>query len=108
MSMNKIVLSFATLALAVASAASGHRVKVFVPSLIGSSELKPGEYIIEMDGESAVIKDGKRTVQTSPCKVEENAAKYAQTSIIYSNADGKNHVQEIHLGGTKTKLIFAN
>jgi hypothetical protein len=39
--------------------------------------------------------------------VETNASKYSATSVRFSNGDGKLHIQEIHVGGTTTKLVFS-
>ncbi len=106
MTLSKLMLSFGLFALAVASAASTYRVTFFQPSVVGGAEIKPGEYKIELDGDKAVIKTGNVLVHAA-CKVENGDQKYANTVVRYSN-DGKYQVQEIRLGGTKTKLIFNN
>jgi hypothetical protein len=102
----KWILSFCVVALAVASAASTYQVKFFQPSMVGTTAIEPGEYKIELDGDKAVIKTGKASVHAA-CKVETGDQKYATTVVRYSN-DGKYQVQEIRLGGTKTKLVFNN
>ncbi len=107
MSFSKLSLSFATLAMAVASAASNYNLTLFEPSTIGSKELKPGDYKLELDGDKATIKAGKNTVEAA-VKVENGSEKFSRTTVKYSTADGKYRVQEIHLGGTKTTLIFPN
>jgi hypothetical protein len=39
--------------------------------------------------------------------VEEGTTKYPTTVVRYTNgSDGKVQIQEIRLGGTKTKLLF--
>lgn len=101
-----MMLSFGVFALAVASAASTYRVTFFQPSLVGTTEIRPGEYKIEVDGDKAVIKTGNTLVHAA-CKIENGDQKFASTVVRYSN-DGKFQVQEIRLGGTKTKLIFNN
>lgn len=103
----KLLLSFATVALGVAAAGSTHKVTLFQPSWFGDTQVKPGEYKIEVDGEKAVIKGGKNTVETR-VKVETNGEKYNTTSVRYQNGDGKYRVQEIRIGGTSTKLVFNN
>jgi hypothetical protein len=47
-------------------------------------------------------------VQTeSAVKVEEGDSKFDTTVVRYVNSsDGKVHIQEIRIGGTKTKLLF--
>ena len=104
--MKKLFLSFATVALVIASAAgSGTKVTLFEKSFIGGEELKPGDYKIEVNGDRATIKNGKQTVEAT-VKTETGDQKFAATSVRYGSADGKYRVQEIRIGGTKTTLVF--
>jgi hypothetical protein len=107
MKLSKLMLSFGTLALAVASAASSYRFSIFEQSFVAGHELKPGEYKIEVNGDKAMIKVGKEAVETA-VKVENGAEKFPETSVRYANANGKMTVTEIRLGGTHTKLVFNN
>jgi hypothetical protein len=103
--MKKLVLAFSTLALAVASAGSSYHVKLFEKSVVGGTELKPGEYKIEVKENRAIVKDGQNVAE-APVKVESGDQKYASTSVRYANGDGKYRITEIRLGGTNTKLVF--
>jgi hypothetical protein len=103
--MKKILLSFATLALAVASAAQTHRVTLFQPSMVNGTELKPGEYKVTVDGNKATLSSGKTSV-SADVKTETADSKFSSTTVRYSNGDGKYTVQEIRLGGTTTKVVF--
>ena len=60
MKLSKLMLSFGTLALAVASAASSYHFSVFEKSFVAGNELKPGDYKIELNGTQATIKSGKQ------------------------------------------------
>jgi replication fork clamp-binding protein CrfC len=104
--MRKVLPLFLVAGMAVASARA-YTVSFFEAVLVGTTELKAGEYKIEVDGQKAIIRQGK--VQTeSPVKVEEGETRFATTVVRYvPNADGKPRIQEIRLGGTKTKLLFA-
>jgi hypothetical protein len=102
----KLVVCAATLAMAAASAATKYDVTLFQPSVIGSSELKPGDYKLEVNGEKAVLKAGKNAVETT-VKVENGSEKFAHTVVTYGTEGGKNRVHEIRVGGTKTTLIFS-
>ena len=104
--MRKVLFSFGVIALAAMAATKSYTVSIFVPTMIGSEEFKPGDYKLEVIDQKAVIRNGKLHGEF-PVKVEENGSKYGSTSIRYSNGDGKMHVQEIHLGGTTTKLVFS-
>jgi hypothetical protein len=107
MNLSKLIVTFGTLALAIASAANSYRVTLFQPSYVGSSELKPGDYKIEVNGDKAIIKAGKNTVEAA-VKVETADEKYPSTAVRYANDSGKSRIEEIRLGGTNTKLVFNN
>ncbi len=102
--MKKIALSFATLALAVASAAS-MKVTLHQDAELNGKLLKAGEYKVEVKDSTAVLKNGKEVVE-APVKVENSPAKFASTSIRYNAEHATPAVQEIRFGGTNTKLVF--
>lgn len=99
----KIILGLATLALALS--AETHRVTLFQNTTVNGKELKPGDYKVEVKDSKAVISRGKESVE-SAVRVETTDAKFGATSVRYINGDGKSNLQEIRLGGTKTKLVF--
>ena len=106
MMMRKVLPLFLVAGLAVASARS-YTVNLFQPSLVGGTELKPGEYKVEVNDQKAVISKGKIRTE-SEVKVEEGDTKFDTTTVRYVNAaDGKVKIQEIRLGGTKTKIVFS-
>jgi hypothetical protein len=96
-----LTIGFVTFALAVASAATSYRVTFFEPVVLNGTTLKPGDYRVEINDNKAIIKRGK-TVAESPVKVESNEAKYSTTSVRLAGPQ----VEEIHIGGTHTKLVF--
>ena len=100
---HKFLLALSTLALAVASAATSYSVKLFDVSTLNGTQLKPGDYRLELKDDKAVLKLGKLVVE-APVKIENTPAKIAATSVKY--VDGR--IQEIRLGGTTTKLVFEN
>ncbi|MBZ5620313.1 MAG: hypothetical protein LAQ69_16535 [Acidobacteriia bacterium] len=100
----RLLFSFALAGLAVASAKS-YTVNLYSPATVGNTELKPGEYKVEVVDQKAVIRNGKIESE-APVKVETGDVKYNTTSVRFSNDDGKMHIQEIHIGGTRTKLVF--
>ena len=107
MKLSKLMLSFGTLALAIASAASSYHFSIFEPSFVAGQELKPGDYKVEVSGNKAMIKAGKQVVEAS-VKVEDGTEKFPETSVRYANSNGKMMLTEIRLGGTHTKLVFEN
>lgn len=105
--MKKLLLSFATVALAVASAASTYRITLFQPSIVAGTELKPGDYKVTLKDDKAVITSGKTSVEAA-VRTETADSKFSSTTVRYANGDGKYRVQEIRLGGTNTRLVFQN
>jgi hypothetical protein len=92
------------IAAAVASAKS-YTVNLMQPAMFGSVELKPGEYKVEVNDQTAVIRNGKVHGETA-VKVENVESKFDTTTIRYDTGGAKAKIQEIRLGGTKTKLVF--
>lgn len=101
MKLTNWVFSLATFAIGIASAASSYNVKFYAPVWVGETQLKPGDYKVEMQGDKAIFKSGKSTVEV-PAKMEKSDKKYNFTS--FATADSK--VTEIDLGGTNTKILF--
>jgi hypothetical protein len=104
--IRKVLLSFAVVTLAAIAGAKSYSVSLSEPAVIGGTELKPGEYKVEVVDQKAVIRNGKLHGEF-PVKVETSDSRYGATAIRFSNGDGKLHIQEIHLGGTATKLVFS-
>ena len=103
--MKKALLLVCLLAgVALASTKSFH-VTFYQPSVIGGTELKAGDYRVELQNEKIVIKSGKESTEAG-VKVENVDRKYDSTVVRYSNGDGKYRVQEIRLGGTNMKLVL--
>lgn len=101
--VKKIVFGLATVALTIASAASGYNVKFFDAVTINGTKLQPGEYRVEVNGDMATIKRGK-TVAEAPVKVENAENKYSTNTL---RMDG-DRLSEIGIAGTHTKLVFDN
>jgi hypothetical protein len=91
-------------ALAVASAKT-YDVKLLQPSIVAGTELKAGEYKLDLGNDKVVISDGKQSAE-SPVKVEQAEGKFSTTTVRYAVDQGKYKIQEIHLRGTKLKLVF--
>lgn len=97
----RFALGFTTFALAVATAASSYSVTLMDPTWVGQNQLKPGQYKVQVEGNKAVFKSGKNVVEV-PATVEKNPQKYANTVLETSSSK----LQEIHVGGTNTKIVF--
>ena len=80
---------------------------LYQPALLGATTLAPGDYKVSVMEEKAVIRNGKIESE-APVKVESGEQRYSATTVRFDNGDGKMHIQEIHIGGTKTKLVFGD
>ena len=105
--MMKFVFAFTTLAVALASA-SGNRynVKLYVSAEAGGQVLKAGDYRIEMKDNHAVIKGENRTVEAE-ARIENGGAKFSSTAVRYSGEGPGARIEEIRIGGTTTRIVFA-
>ncbi len=63
--MKKLVATVITLALAVAFGASAHRITLDKPAIIGGTELKPGDYRLELQGDKVTISNKKSSVDAA-------------------------------------------
>ena len=100
----RLLLVFAIAGLAVASAKS-YSITLPQPAVLGGMQLAPGTYKVDVVDQKAIITNGKMHGE-APVRVETADNKYNTTTLRFSNGDGKMHLQEIHVGGSKTKLVF--
>ncbi len=103
--MKRLSIAFALFSLA-ASAAS-NKVTFYQPSVVQGTELKPGDYKVEVNGSTAVLTSGKLKAE-APVKLETADKKNATTSIRYGKEGDKMAVKEIRIGGSKTVLVFGD
>lgn len=103
--MKKFVLMLAVTAVSAMAEVKTFTVTLVQPTLVGATELKPGEYKVDVNEKTAVIRRGKQSVE-SPVTVEAAQEKFSATSVRFRNGDGKYRLQEIRLGGANTKVTF--
>ncbi len=87
------------------ASAKSFTVTLFQTAMVGGTELKAGDYKFELQDQKLVIKHGHETTEAT-VKVENGENKYPSTTVTYANADGKNKVEEIRVGGTHMKLVL--
>lgn len=90
--------------MAVVAASGTYKVQLYQNSVVDGKDLKAGNYKIQMENNTAVIKNGKNVVEV-PARVETAPSKYASTEMEYLN---NSTLQEIRIGGTHTKIVFTN
>ena len=104
--MLRNVLLFSMVVGLASANAKTYTMNLFQPAMFGSTELKPGTYKVEIVDQKATVRNGKLQGDC-PVKVETAERKYDTTSVRFVNGDGgKLRIQELHIGGTKTKLVF--
>jgi hypothetical protein len=103
--MKKFVLSVVAFAGMALAAGKTYDLKLYGPAMVGSTELKAGDYRVEVTDDKAVIK-GAKVQKEAAVKVETSDDKYPTTTVRLS-AGEKPQIKEIRLGGTKTKLVFS-
>jgi hypothetical protein len=102
--MKKLLMCFAFVALAVASAKS-YSVTLNRDMTVGNTELKAGDYKLEIVGDKAILTKGKIQAE-APAKLESTAQEFRTTTMRVQEEGGKTRIAEIRLGGTKTKVVF--
>jgi hypothetical protein len=100
----KMLFGFSTLAVATALAASSHRVTLYSDSSLAGKELKAGDYKLEINDTSVVLKHGKEIAEAA-AKVEEADQKFSTTKIRYND---RHEIQEIYVGGTNKKVVLTD
>jgi len=97
-------LSIATLTIA---SAKSYSINLVSPAKVGTIQLKPGQYKVKVNGSNAVFTDEKTSKSyTTPVKVENGETKYDDTRVQSSKDGDTDKIDEIDLGGSKTKLGF--
>ena len=99
------ILALATLALCIApgslKGASSYTVQLTSDLMAGGTQLKAGEYKVQVEGNQAVFKKGKETIQV-PADVENSPSKFTDTTLESSGGN----LQAIDIGGTTMKVVF--
>ncbi|MEP6963146.1 MAG: hypothetical protein ABI995_13785, partial [Acidobacteriota bacterium] len=70
MTLRNLTFGFLVFAGAILSAASQYKIELLRPTMVGSTQLKPGNYTLEVDGGKAMIKNGKNVVAETTVTAE--------------------------------------
>jgi len=100
-------LTLSVLTLGALAQAETYHVTLLKPSVVAGKELKPGEYKVEVNNDKAVISHGKQSVEAK-VKTETTDRKYGSTTVRYELEGDKYKMQEIGIGGTRTKLVISD
>jgi hypothetical protein len=97
----KKLICLSALALSMAMAAEQYDVTLLDPVSVGKTELKAGDYKVEMQGDKAVFTNGKKTVSI-PATFGKSDQPYVATVFVSQHSK----LREIDLGGTQAKIVF--
>jgi hypothetical protein len=100
-------LTLSVLTLGALAQAETYHVTLLKPSVVAGKELKPGDYTVEVNNDKAVISHGKQSVEAK-VKTETADKKYGSTTVRYELEGDKYKMQEIGIGGTRTKLVISD
>jgi hypothetical protein len=101
------------LGFSMAGAAKGPKtygVRIPESAMVGTSQLKPGDYRLRVAGSKASFtnENSNTTVETA-VNVQNVERKFDKTTIeMTKNSQGDEKLTEIQLGGSRTKLDFPN
>jgi hexokinase len=101
MKLTKVSLCLATLALGVASAASSYSITLPADTWAGDTQLKAGEYKLQVETNQVTFSQGKTSVPVA-VTVETKASKTPYTMLDTENSK----LRAIDIGGTKLKIVF--
>ncbi len=99
-----MLLVVATLTLGSAWAKS-YELNLFQPAVVAGTELKAGNYKLELNGTKMTLRNGQTTVECD-VRVENAGTKFERSSFRVQEVNGKYVVEEIRLRGGDTKLIL--
>jgi hypothetical protein len=106
--MRKFIV-VATLALASLTVVSAKTYEIILssPTKAGNVTLKAGQYKLKVDGSNATFTEinGSKSF-TTPVKVETTDKKFDDTRVQSTKDGSTDKIEEIDLGGSKTKLGF--
>src|SRR5580658_9727993 len=101
--LKKVIVSFSTVAVMVASAAS-YNVTLFQDATLNGKNLHAGDYRIEIKGDNVVLKHNRDVTEVA-ARTETAEKQFAQTVVRFNSKD---EVSEICIGGTNKRLVFAS
>jgi hypothetical protein len=99
---------FILLALASLSFAGTKRYDVTfgAPAVLGPMQVESGQYKLSFEGSKVtLVSDAGKTFETT-ATVQTSEKKFSETVVHSKRVDGKDLVDEIQIGGTKTALDF--
>jgi hypothetical protein len=99
--LNKVITTLIVVGATTAFAASTYKVNILQNTVVEGKQVKAGDYKISVENNTAVLKHGKDSIEV-PAHTEQAPAKFPSTTVKYVD----NAINEIHVGGSTTKIVF--
>ena len=100
-----IPLAFVIASAGMASATT-YNIKLLETTNVHGTQLKAGEYKLDVDSGKAVFRHGKTTAE-APAKLATSERKYKDTKFVYDNgSEGQLTLREIDLGGSNVRVVL--
>src|SRR3984885_1794361 len=99
-----LIVGALTLASIGVASAKSYDVVLIEPAMAGTTELKPGEYKVKVQGSEAVFTDQNSKSFSVPVKIENGSKKFGYTSIESTNNGGMDTIKAIDLADSTTRL----
>jgi hypothetical protein len=88
------------------ASATTYDIRLLETTNVHGTQLKAGEYKLDVDNGKAVFRHGKTTAE-APAKLATGERKYKDTRFIYDNgSDGQLTLREIDLGGSNVRVVL--
>ena len=97
-----LLLSFVVLGVSAFASSNSFKMTLTQDSTVEGKSLKAGDYKVSLENGTAIIKQGKQTIEV-PAHEESEQAKYRSTELFYQNGGT---LSEVRFGGTHTKIVF--
>ena len=72
----------------------------------GKTQLEPGKYSLDVNGQAVVLKDKAGKAIDVKAKVAQNASKAPATTYAISEEGGVKRLSSITLGGSQLRVLF--
>ena len=106
--MKHIIARVLIIGLLAVSIASAETYKFHIADKVqaGQSQLKPGNYLLDVDGTKAVLKDNKGNTIDVKAKAEQVPSRAKATMIGVSHDNGVTRLTSVLLAGTSVRVVF--
>jgi len=75
------------------------------PSIVQGTEVKAGDHKMDLSDGQLTIQNGKQKLEV-PVSVEKADQTFRSSMVLYRQDQGMYSIEEIQVGGTKTRLVF--